>query len=95
MPQVIRAPLAEADLDWTWLHIARDNPPAADRLIDRITNVCGMLAANPELGERRPELARGLRSFVVGNYVIYYRPMQDGIEVARVLHGARDVGSIF
>ncbi len=46
-------------------------------------------------GIARPELAAGLRCYSVGNYVIYYRPAKDGIEVARVLHGARDVDRLF
>jgi len=27
--------------------------------------------------------------FAVGNYLIFYRPIAEGIEVIRVLHGAR------
>jgi toxin ParE1/3/4 len=27
----------------------------------------------------------------VGNYLIFYRPISDGIEIVRVLHGARDI----
>jgi toxin ParE1/3/4 len=28
------------------------------------------------------------------NYVVFYRPTDDGIEVVRVLHGARDLGAL-
>ena len=28
------------------------------------------------------------------NYVVFYRPLPDGIEVLRVLHGARDIQGI-
>jgi len=35
-----------------------------------------------------------IRSFLVGNYVVFYRPIQDSIEVARVLHGARDIDAL-
>jgi toxin ParE1/3/4 len=31
----------------------------------------------------------GLRAWPVASYVIYYRPTDEGIEVYRVLHGAR------
>jgi len=31
----------------------------------------------------------------VGNYVIFYRPIEDGIVVIRVLHGARDLPELF
>ena len=50
-----------------------------------------MLADAPFAGRPRPERARGVRSFAVGNYLIFYRPVADGIEVARILHGARNI----
>lgn len=49
-----------------------------------------MLAANPQGGAPREDLARGLRFFPVGNYLIFYTLAGDGITVVRVLHGARD-----
>jgi toxin ParE1/3/4 len=36
-----------------------------------------------------------LRSFTVKNYVIFYQPTADGIEVLRVLYGARDIHRVF
>jgi toxin ParE1/3/4 len=36
-----------------------------------------------------------LRSFTVKNYVIFYQPITDGIEVLRVLYGARDIHRVF
>jgi toxin ParE1/3/4 len=86
---------AREDLDETWLSIAADNPPAADRLLDRLYESFLLLAGQPLLGRARPELGMNLRSFPVGNYVIFYRPIADGIEVARVLHGARDIDAEF
>jgi toxin ParE1/3/4 len=49
----------------------------------------------PQLGRRREELSPRLRSFPVGRYVIFYRPLENGIEIARVLHGARDFPPLF
>ncbi len=49
----------------------------------------------PYMGRQREELAARLRSFPVGSYVIFYRPIDDGIEVARILHGARDFPPLF
>jgi len=95
MGQVQRAPLAEQDLDAIWDYIAEDNVDAADRLIDTIVQKCEMLAVHPRMGQLRPDLAPRLRSFSVGNYIVLYRPTDAGIEVARVVHGARDVDSLF
>ena len=52
-------------------------------------------ADHPLAAEARPDLAPGLRASPVGNYVIFYRPIHDGIEVVRVLHGARDIPAVF
>ncbi len=41
------------------------------------------------------KLAADLRSFPFGRYVIFYMPVQDGIDVVRVLHSARDVDAAF
>jgi toxin ParE1/3/4 len=36
-----------------------------------------------------------LRSFPVGSHIIFYCSLSDGIEVIRILHGARDFQDIF
>ena len=83
---------ARADLDRIWLYIAeRASIERADRFIDRITDRFPMLAAAPETGAIRDEVEPGLRSFPVGNYLIYYRKAAQGrIFISRVLHGMRD-----
>ena len=87
--------LAELDLTKIWLFIARDNPEAADRFIDKLRAQCGRLASSPNLGRPRENFAPGLRSYRIGNYFIFYFPTDSGIEVARVLHGARDLPRLF
>ncbi|HJS09301.1 MAG TPA: type II toxin-antitoxin system RelE/ParE family toxin [Pirellulales bacterium] len=53
------------------------------------------LAKNPEIGERRPEFKTGeFRSSLIGRYVIFYRPTADGIEVARIVRGERDIRNL-
>ena len=95
MPQVLRRPEAESDLEEIWSYIGQDSPNAADRFIDLIEAGCLSLTQNPLMGRIRPELAAGLRSFPVPNYVIFYMPLEDGIEVVRVLSGFRDVEGLF
>jgi toxin ParE1/3/4 len=89
------APIAESDLEQIWNYIARDNVDAADRMLDRIGDVFEMLSRQPLIGESRSEIRVGLRSFPVGNYVVYYALASDRVDIARVLHGARDVDAIF
>lgn len=88
---------ADARDDLVSIHkfVARENLTAADRLIDDLKQKFRLLASQPLMGQQRPELAANLRSFSLGNYVVFYRPMQDGIQVARVIHAARDMGEQF
>ncbi len=77
------------------LHIARDNEDAAFRLIDTIDERFELLARFPKAGPARPDVLPELRSFPVGNYLIFYRPIDDGVEVMRVVHGARNLRRLF
>ena len=82
--------LAEQDLLEIWLYVAADaSPERADRLVEAIGNRFELLAENPRMGRRRPEFGADVRSFVVENHVIYYRPDKE-LLIARVLHGSRD-----
>lgn len=95
MARVTRRPLAAADILDIWDHIAEDSLDQADRWIDKLDEKFGILATQPLMGRAREELAAGLRSFPFGRYVIFYMPVQDGIDVVRVLHSARDVDAAF
>ena len=95
MPSFRFLPLARRDLNEIWEYIAQENLDAAERLVERIEELCELLATRPQLGRRREELAPGLRSFPAGSYVIFYQPLADGIEVVRVLHASRDIDSLF
>lgn len=85
--------LAEKDLADIWRYIARDAPKRADRMIERILAKTKKLAGNPFLGEDCSYYAPGLRFFTVKVFVIYYAPSDAGIQVHRILHGARDAGA--
>ena len=54
-----------------------------------------MLAKNPGIGQSRPDISPELRYFPVGNYLILYREIKDGIEIVRVVHGARYLPDVF
>ncbi|HVM48598.1 MAG TPA: type II toxin-antitoxin system RelE/ParE family toxin [Candidatus Acidoferrum sp.] len=86
---------ANRDLQEIWLFIAQDNQDSADRYIRLIVSRFPKLASMPQMGRERRDLAARLRSFPVGSYVIFYRPTEDGIEVVRVIHGARDLPPLF
>ena len=95
MARITRRPLAAADILDVWDHIAEDSLDQADRWVDKLDEKFGILATQPLMGRAREELAADLRSFPFGRYVIFYMPVQDGIDVVRVLHSARDVDAAF
>jgi toxin ParE1/3/4 len=75
--------------------IARENPQAATRFVDAVEEKCKVLADFPNMGRSFDYLAPSLRGFSVGNYLIFYRPIEDGIEIERVLSGYRDFDALF
>lgn len=95
MGYLFKKPLAESDLLEIWQYIAEDNPTKADQFLDEIEATLCKLLHSPLMGCDRSDLALALRSFVVKPYIVFYRPLEKrGIEVVRVLHGARDIQTI-
>lgn len=95
MSGVVYAPEAEDDLVGITDYIARDKPDVARQWVQKIRETCETLVTQPEMGELRSDsIVAGCRSFSVGNYVIFFRPVESGIEVARVVHGSRDMRNL-
>ena len=92
---VSTTPQARLDLIEAGLFIAEGNPEAADRFLDAIHKTFQRLLKHPRLGRARPKLADDLRSFPHRQYVIFYRITEHGIELVRMLHGARDIPPLF
>ncbi len=86
---------AASDLDDIWSYICDESENAADRLIDSIIQRFSTLAKFPEMGRGRSEILSGMRNFPVGRYSIFYRQIEDGIEILRVLHSARNIDTLF
>lgn len=95
MAVILKRPRALLDLAEIWSYIAEHSVTNADGFASRIDRTLMLLARQPNSGRARPELYPDLRSFVIGKYVVFYLPIKKGIEVIRVLHGARDIESIF
>jgi len=86
---------AIADLDEIWLFVAEDSVNAADRLIETCYERFQSLAQMPLAARARPEIAPQFRSSPIGNDVVLFRPTDTGVEIVRVVHGARDIGALF
>lgn len=47
------------------------------------------------MGQKCDELEPDIRSFPVENYIIFYPPIDDGVQIVRVISGYRDLEVIF
>jgi len=91
------SPSAEAELDDIWYYVAKESGSIeiADRLIDSITDRFYILSRNPHLGRRRDhDLRASLRSFAVGEYVIFYRIEGEDIVIVHVVRGSRNIWAL-
>ena len=95
MSQVIFAPEADNDLIEIAAFFARDKPDAARHWVQGLRETCQVLASHPESGEDRPDFGvSGCRCFSVGVYIVFFRPIAGGIEIARIIHGNRDLRNL-
>ena len=92
MVEYLLSDLAISDLADIRHHIAVDNQEAAERVIAGFFSRFNMIAQQPEIGAIWTAFtSSGLRVHSVGNYAIFYRVQGDTVQIARVLHGARDL----
>jgi toxin ParE1/3/4 len=92
------APGVEAELDNIWYYIAKGERQhrGCRSLIDSITDRFFLLAGHPYLGRRRDQdLRPGLRSFPVGQYLIFYRVEGGDVIILHVAHGRCDLEALF
>ena len=95
--EIERSEPSGRDLFEIALTLGRSSRATADRFLAATEATLARLAAFPGLGEPwvddEPELSDVRCSRVDGfrHHVIYYRPVDGGIEVLRVVHSARDI----
>jgi toxin ParE1/3/4 len=101
MARVIKRSVAERDLDDIASYLQQTSPRTAIRFLEAVDQACERLADMPGLGGEcesdKPSLA-GVRLWTIRGfkkYVILYRPIEDGIEVLRIVYGARDIERLF
>ena len=90
------SPQAEAQLDDIWLYIARESGSVdtAVRIVQNISDRFWLLAKQPRMGRRRPDLSPELRSFAARDYVILYSIEDDDVVLIHdVFHGSQDTES--
>lgn len=99
--RILRERLAQQDIDEHADYMARDRPRSALEFVDAVERALTRLADMPELGSprafRHTRLA-GIRMWPVPgfhNYLIFYRVVDESIQVLRVLRAAQDYTRFF
>lgn len=100
MGSVTRREQAKLDLLEQAYYIALDNQEASEAFLQAAEAAFELLAQHPEMGARRefqnPQFV-GLRMWPIRGFeyhLVFYRPIESGIEVVRVLHANRDIPGI-
>lgn len=88
---------ADEDLDGQFAYLAQDNPEVGVRFLDATRRAFEQLSEMPGIGSPRefknPRLS-GARVWPVPgfrNHLVFYQVTDEGIQVLRVLHAARDI----
>lgn len=87
--------LAVQDLDEICRFISQNNVKAASRLFDEIRKKCKLIADFPHMGKSYAWIDDDLRGFIISEYIIFYYPRTDGIDIVRVIYGKRDFKALF
>ena len=91
MARIVRSEQAQRDLEGILAYLDSQSADAADHFAIKFQQACELHAKHPEIGASATEYAAKLRHMIVWNYAIFYRPIADGIELIRIIHGARDI----
>jgi toxin ParE1/3/4 len=98
---VAQRPRARLDLLEQFVHFGEESGvELAERYVAAVNEICAMLVKQPNAGvayDSGIAGLQGMRRFPIRgfeNYQLFYIPRPGGIDVVRILHGARDIDSI-
>jgi toxin ParE1/3/4 len=95
MRELVKSSRAELDLVQIWAHLSAHGESVADKALALIERRCELVQQFPFGGEACPRFGDGMRWIPAGNYMIFYRPQDDRIQIVRVLDGRRDLDRAF
>lgn len=99
--KIVVRPSARQDLVEQFAFIDGGSQKMADRFLEMFNKTLGEISEMPEMGSpqqfNNPRL-KGVRRWPVRDFekhLIFYRPVESGIEILRVLYASRDTAAIF
>jgi toxin ParE1/3/4 len=87
--------LASQDLSDISDYFASNSLAAGDRFFRAFNRKCKQLVTFPSSGKSYAEIHPAIRGLSLEEYVIFYRILEDGIEILRVVSGRRDFPALF
>jgi len=93
---IVQSSKAEQDLTEIWIYTAEEWSLAqADLYIDELVAGIEKLGTHPELGYSRDDIRSGYRSLNVSQHIVFYKIMDEEIQIMRVLHKSVDIERTF
>ncbi|QLE40883.1 type II toxin-antitoxin system RelE/ParE family toxin [Nostoc sp. C052] len=87
--------LASRDINEIADYFAETSVEAGERFFSEFNHKCQQLVAFPNNGKSYAKIRPDLRGVSLQGYIIFYRVLDDGIEILRVVSGRRNFPSIF
>jgi toxin ParE1/3/4 len=87
--------LASQDLNEIADYFMENNIEAGERFFREFNRKCKQIVAFPNSGKSYAQIRQDLRGLPLEGYIIFYRLLDDGIEIMRVISGRRNLPSIF
>ncbi|NJL82388.1 MAG: type II toxin-antitoxin system RelE/ParE family toxin [Chloroflexaceae bacterium] len=87
--------LASRDLNQIADYFAENNPEAGEKFFRAFNRKCQQLVTFLNSGKSYGTIRPGLRGLSLEGYIIFYRVIDDSIEILRVISGRRNFPSLF
>lgn len=92
----VLSPRARADLDEIWDHTAAKwGVDQAEFYTCQLWQHIEAVASKPAIGRACPDVRAGYYKYLSGSHVLFYRLIDGGIDVVRILHQRMDFGRHF
>jgi toxin ParE1/3/4 len=89
------SPTASRDLDAIGDYFVARNIEAGERLLREFVKKCENLVKFPNMGRNYDQIKSGLQGVPLDGYIIFYRVVENGIEILRVVSGFQDLEAMF
>ena len=96
MAHAVWTPLAALEVEEIlfYIRIVDGRPETARRIGEELCDCADRQAANAMPGQKHPDAPEGWYYVRYKRWLLFYQPHRDGIEVMRVVDGARDLPNL-